>query len=101
MRFSANTNSFKAAVDIVSHASSPGGMTPILENILMSVQYKKVVLTANNLEMAIEYNLDTEVDIQSEGSFTVSSRFITSFLSLVSEDNVIDFNDIIAYDRMF
>ncbi|MDD2745326.1 MAG: DNA polymerase III subunit beta [Candidatus Gracilibacteria bacterium] len=88
MRFSANTNSFKAAVDIVSHASSPGGMTPILENILMSVQYKKVVLTANNLEMAIEYNLDTEVDIQSEGSFTVSSRFITSFLSLVSEDRL-------------
>lgn len=67
---------------------APGGMTPILENILISVQYKKVVLTANNLEMAIEYNLDTDVDIQSEGSFTVSSRFITSFLSLLSEDKL-------------
>ncbi len=88
MRFSTQTSQFKSAVDIVSHASSPGGMTPILENILLSVQYKKIVLTANNLEMAIEYSLDTNVDIQVEGNFTVSSRFITSFLSLVSEEKL-------------
>lgn len=88
MRFTTNTSEFKSAIDIVSHASSPGGMTPILENILVSVQYKKVVLTANNLEMAIEYNLDANLEIQSEGSFTVSSRFLTSFLSLVSEDRL-------------
>ncbi len=88
MRFTTSTSLIKAAIDVVSHASSPGGMTPILENILLSVQYKKVVLTANNLEMAIEYNLDTGVDIQTEGSFTVSSRFLTSFLSLVSEDQL-------------
>ena len=88
MRFTTSTSLIKAAIDIVSHASSPGGMTPILENILISVQYKKVVLTANNLEMAIEYSLDTGVDIQTEGSFTVSSRFLGSFLSLVSEDQL-------------
>ncbi len=88
MRFSTNTSSLKSAIDIVSHASSPGGMTPILENILFSVQYKKVVLTGNNLEMAIEVNLENDVQIDAEGSFTVSSRFLTSFLSLVSDEKI-------------
>ena len=53
MRFTIDTKILKEAIDIVSHASVSGGMTPILENILISVQYKKVVLTANNLEMAM------------------------------------------------
>jgi DNA polymerase III subunit beta len=88
MRFGIQTSEFKTAVDTVSHASSPGGMTPILENILINVQYKRVVFTANNLEMAIEYSMDSAVDIQAEWNYTVSSRFLTSFLSLVSEEKV-------------
>lgn len=59
MRFTVDTKIFKEAIDIVSHASTSGGMTPILENILISVQYKKVILTANNLEMAMEYIIDS------------------------------------------
>lgn len=88
MRFSIDTKILKEGIDIVNHASTGMSMTPILENILISVQYKKVVLTANNLEMAVEYVVDTGVDIESEGSFTVSSKFLSSFVSLLSDDRV-------------
>lgn len=88
MRFTTDTSILKSGIDIVSHASSSGGMTPILENILLTVAYKKAILTANNLEMAIEYVLDDKIEIASEWSFTVSSRFISSFLSLVSDDRI-------------
>lgn len=88
MRFTIDTKILKEAIDIVSHASTSGGMTPILENILISVQYKKVVLTANNLEMAMEYIIDSGVDIETEGNFTVSSKFLSSFISLVSDARV-------------
>ncbi|MDP2104309.1 MAG: DNA polymerase III subunit beta, partial [Candidatus Gracilibacteria bacterium] len=88
MRFTIDTKILKEAIDIVSHASTGGGMTPILENILISVQYKKVVLTANNLEMAMEYVIDSGVDIEMEGNFTVSSKFLSSFVSLLSDARV-------------
>ncbi len=66
MRFTTDTSILKSGIDIVSHASSSGGMTPILENILLTVAYKKAILTANNLEMAIEYVLDDKIEIASE-----------------------------------
>ncbi|EKE28745.1 MAG: DNA polymerase III, beta subunit [uncultured bacterium (gcode 4)] len=88
MHFEIATKTLKNGIDIVSHASMSWSMTPILENILMNVQYKKVVFTANNLEMAIEYIVDEWVEIQSEWSFTISSKFITSFVSLVQDDKI-------------
>jgi DNA polymerase III subunit beta len=38
--------------------------------------------------MAIEYVIDSHVEIESEGAFTVSSKFLTSFISLVSDERV-------------
>lgn len=88
MRFEIDTRLLKGGIDIVSHASISGSMTPILENILINAQYKKVVFTANNLEMAIEYIIESGVDIKSEGSFTISSKFITSFVSLIQDEKI-------------
>lgn len=88
MRFTIDTKILKEAIDVVSHASTTSNMTPILENILISVQYKKVVLTGNNLEMAMEYIVDTGVDIEIEGNFTVSAKFLASFIALVNDDRV-------------
>ncbi|MDD2487397.1 MAG: DNA polymerase III subunit beta [Candidatus Gracilibacteria bacterium] len=88
MNFEIDTKSLKEAIDTVNHASSSGNLTPILENILINAQYKKVMLTSNNLEMAIEYVISEGVDVKSEGSFTVSSRFISSFISLVNDEKI-------------
>ncbi len=88
MRFTIDTKVLKEAIDVVSHASTVSNMTPILENILISAQYKKIVLTANNLEMAMEYIVDTGVDIELEGNFTVSAKFLASFIWLVQDERV-------------
>ncbi len=82
MRFSIDIQTLKAAIEVTSHATTNSNLTPILENILIDVQYKKVILTGNNLEMAIEYTIEKDIDIESEGKFTISSKFLTSFMAL-------------------
>ncbi len=88
MRFTVDTAVFKTGIDIASHASSSASMNPILENILISAQYKKVILTANNLEMAIEYTIEQDASIDVEGTFTVSAKFLSSLLSLINEEKI-------------
>ncbi len=88
MHFEIETKIFKEAVDITSHASVWVWLTPILENIMINVQYKKIVLTSNNLEMAIEYVIDEWINIKSEWVFTVSSKFLSSFSSLLPDEKL-------------
>ncbi|PID83702.1 DNA polymerase III subunit beta [Candidatus Gracilibacteria bacterium] len=88
MHFTIETSVFRKGVDATGHATSTSNLTPILENILIDVQYNRVVLTGNNLDMAIEYIVDTGVEIQSEGKFTVSSKFLSSYISLVKESHI-------------
>lgn len=55
MKFTIQTDIFKHGLETVNHATAAISTTPILENILIKVNYNNIVLTANNLEMAIEY----------------------------------------------
>ena len=66
MKFEISTRALQKGISVVSHATASITTTPILENILIKVNFKSVVLTANNLEMAIEYMIDTDVKILSE-----------------------------------
>lgn len=66
MRFTVDTSVLKEAIEVASHATASTNMTPILENLLLSVQYKRVVVTGNNMEMAIEYVIDSGVEIEAE-----------------------------------
>ncbi|MDD2516017.1 MAG: DNA polymerase III subunit beta [Candidatus Gracilibacteria bacterium] len=88
MQLIVNTDNFREGIGVVSHASSPSSMTPILENILINATYNKLILSANNLEMAIEYVIDEGVEIKKEGSFTLSSKFLNSFLSLLPDSKI-------------
>lgn len=38
--------------------------------------------------MAIEYSVDDLVEIKSEGSFTISSKFINQYVSLVNDEKI-------------
>jgi DNA polymerase III sliding clamp (beta) subunit (PCNA family) len=66
MRFRIDTETFKKAIEATSHATSTSNLTPILENILIDAQYKRLVLTGNNLDMAIEYIIEKNVDVEAE-----------------------------------
>lgn len=89
MHFLLNTKILKEGIEVVNHATAAGNnITPILENILISTQFKRIVLTANNLEIAIEYVINEGLNIKSEGSFTVSSKFLSSYVGLLPDDEV-------------
>lgn len=88
MKFSINTQKLKKWLDIVNHATASISTTPILENILLKVTNRNIILTSNNLEMAIEYVINDSLNIESEWSFCVPSKLFTNYINLVSDDEI-------------
>lgn len=66
MKFKIQTEILKKGLDIVNHATASITTTPILENILLKVNFNNIVLTSNNLEMAIEYIISDDLQIEQE-----------------------------------
>lgn len=88
MKFKINTETLKKWLDIVNHATASITTTPILENILLKVNFNSIVLTSNNLEMAIEYVISEDIKIDSEWAFCLPSKLFTSYISLVQDDEI-------------
>ena len=87
MKFSIATEKFKKWLDIVNHATANISTTPILENILIRVNEHSVILTSNNLELAIEYFIE-DVNVEKTGSFCLPSKLISNYTSLVNDDEI-------------
>ena len=88
MKFQISTQTLKSALDIVNHATANISTTPILENILMKVNYSSIVFTSNNLEMAIEHIVSENIKIDLEWTFCVPSKIFTNYIALLEDDDV-------------
>ncbi|MGE4444381.1 MAG: DNA polymerase III subunit beta [Candidatus Altimarinota bacterium] len=88
MKFQIETLTLKTALDTVNHATASISTTPILENILIKVNFSNIVFTANNLEMAIEHIVSQNIKIENEGAFCIPSKIFTNYISLLEDDNV-------------
>jgi len=66
MKFTLETQLLKEALSIVNHATANITTTPILESILIKVNFNNIVFTSNNLEMAIEYAISKGVSNMTE-----------------------------------
>jgi DNA polymerase-3 subunit beta len=88
MKFKVKVSELKKGLDIVNHAVSSISTTPILENILIKVNFDNIVLTSNNLETAIEYTIKDNVEISSEGAICITSKLFTQYISLLQDDEV-------------
>lgn len=88
MKFKIKTSELKKWLDIVNHATASITTTPILENILVKVNFDHVVLTSNNLETAIEYSLRDDIEIISEWAYCIPSKLFTSYVNLVMDDEI-------------
>ena len=88
MKFEISTKALQKWLSVVSHATASVSTTPILENILIKVNFKNIVLTANNLEMAIEYTIDDDVKIISEGNFSIPSKLFGWYVNLIDDDTL-------------
>jgi len=88
MKFTIDTHLLKEALSIVNHATASITTTPILESILIKVNYENIVFTSNNLEMAIEYSISEGISDLVEGAFCVPSKLFTSYISLVQDNTI-------------
>ena len=88
MKFKINTDNLKKALEIVNHATTSITTTPILDNILLKVNFNNIILTGNNLEMAIEYIISKDLDIDKEGAFCIPSKLFTNYINLINDDTL-------------
>ena len=78
------------SLKIVSRAVSGQNTLPVLGNILIKAEGKKVFFAATNLEISI--STSAEAEIQNEGSITVPAKILTSYVSLLAKDSDIEMN---------
>lgn len=88
MRFRIKTDIFRKAIDAASRAASTSNLSPILENIMIDAGYEEVTFTGNNLEMSIEYSVKEGVEVENPGRFTLSAKFLLSYVSLVQDPEI-------------
>lgn len=74
------------ALNIVNRAVSTNTTMPVLQNILLKAEGKKLSFSATNLEFAIHYSFDA--DIKNEGSITIPAKLFSSYINLLSEKQI-------------
>ncbi|MFA6528903.1 MAG: DNA polymerase III subunit beta [Candidatus Gracilibacteria bacterium] len=74
------------ALNIANKAVSPNNTLPVLNNILMSAEGKKLSLSATNLEIAIKTTMDAEVF--NEGSITIPAKILIGYIGLLKDGDV-------------
>lgn len=74
------------AINIANKAISPNNTLPVLNNILIKAEGKRLYFSATNLEIAISCSI--QADVRSEGAITVPAKLITNYISLLSDEKV-------------
>ncbi len=76
------------ALKTVSRAVSGQNTLPVLGNILIRAEGKKVNFSATNLELSIATSC--EAVVKNEGAITVPAKILTSYTSLLGKDDDIE-----------
>lgn len=74
------------AVNIVSKAITPNTTLPVLNNILLKAEGKKLHFSATNLEVAIQFFIPA--DVKNEGSITVPAKLLSSYINLLKNEKL-------------
>lgn len=86
MKLTCSQADLALALSLVNRAVSPNNTLPVLNNILIKAEGKRLFLSATNLEIAI--NASFEADVQNEGTLTVPAKVFSSYVSLLQENHV-------------
>ena len=78
------------SLKIVARAVSNQNPLPVLGNILIKAEHKKIYFSATNLDISI--STSTEAIVKNEGSITVPSKIFTSYVSLIDKNENIELN---------
>ncbi len=86
MKITCKQQDLSRGLSAVSHAVSNRSTLPILANILLATDHKRLKLSATNLEIGINCWVDAEV--HEEGTTTVPAKLITDFVSTLPQGAV-------------
>lgn len=86
MKFFCTQTDLDYAVNIVNKAISPNNTLPVLNNILIKAEGKRIYFSSTNLEVAINCSIDA--DVRSEGAITVPSKLLTSYVSFLTDEKI-------------
>jgi len=86
MKVKCSQKALANALNIVNKAVSPNNTLPVLNNILINVEGKKITFSATNLEIAVKTVIDA--DVINEGSVTIPSKIFSSYVSLLKDGDV-------------
>lgn len=84
MKVVINQSDLLNGLKTVSRAVSGQNTLPVLGNILLKAENKKLYLAATNLEISISTSM--EVEVKNEGAITVPAKILTSYTSLLKKD---------------
>lgn len=86
MKFTTIKENLKQGLLIVSHLTTKNINLPILNNILIKAKKEGIELISTNLEISINHFLRGK--IEKEGEFTVDSKLINEYISLLPDEKV-------------
>lgn len=92
MRLTCSQKDLLSALTTTSKAVDVNNTLPVLNNVLLKAEGKKLYFTSTNLEVAITYNIET--DVKNEGEITIPSKLFTSYINYLKDETV----DIIVED---
>ena len=74
------------ALAITNKAVDVNNTLPVLNNVLLKAEGKKLYFTATNLEIAITYWIET--DVKNEGELTIPSKILTNYINYLKDEKV-------------
>ncbi len=86
MKLFCSQKDLDGALNIVNKAISPNNTLPVLNNVLIRAEGKRLYFSSTNLEIAISCSI--EADVRAEGAITVPAKLITNYISLLSDEKV-------------
>jgi len=92
MRLTCSQKNLLSALTTTNKAVDVNNTLPVLNNVLLKAEGKKLYFTSTNLEIAVSYTIETE--IKNEGEITIPSKLFTNYINYLNDDNI----DIVAKD---
>jgi len=86
MRLTCSQKDLLSALVLTNKAVEVNNTLPILNNVLLKAEGKKLYFTATNLEIAISYWIETNV--KNEGEITIPSKLFTNYINYLKDEKV-------------
>lgn len=86
MRLTCSQRDLLSALTTTNKAVDVNNTLPVLNNVYLKAEGKKLYFTSTNLEIAISYTIET--DIKNEGEITIPSKLFTNYISYLKDEKV-------------